>query len=60
MRAHQERIHDHLKQTVNFNVRRMHNKKKKHNIIWKFITYQILCLTALQNELNPNEFSFIL
>jgi hypothetical protein len=59
LRKHQERIHDHIKQTVKFNVRRVHNKQKKHHTLWSFISYQILCLTALQNKLNPNSFGFI-
>lgn len=60
LRKHQERIHDHMKSTVKFDVRRVHNKQKKHHIKWSFISYQLLCLTALQNRLNPNEFGFIL
>lgn len=60
LRKHQERIHDHMKGTVKFDVRRIHNKQKKLHILWSFISYQILCLTSLQNQLNPNEFGFIL
>ena len=59
LRSHQERIHDHIKQTVKFDVRRVHTKQKKQHILWSFISYQMLCLTALQNGLNPNEFGFI-
>lgn len=59
IRKHQERIHDHMKGTVKFDVRRVHDKYKKHHTIWSFITYQILCLTSMQNRLNPNEFGFI-
>lgn len=60
LRKHQERIHDHIKGTVKFNVRRLHNKQKKLHILWSFISYQVLCLISLQNQLNPNEFGFIL
>ncbi len=59
LRKHQERIHDHIKQTVKFDVRRLHNDKKELHILWSFIGYQILCLTALQHLLNPNEFGFL-
>jgi hypothetical protein len=60
LRKHQERIHDHMKGTVKFNVRRLHNKQKRLHSLWRFISYQLLCLTALQNQMNPNEFGFIL
>lgn len=60
LRKHQERIHDHMKGTIKFNVRRVHDKQKKHHTIWSFVSYQLLCLTALQNQLNPNEFGFVL
>lgn len=59
LRKHQERIHDHIKDTVKFDVRGVNNEYKKHHIAWSFITYLMLSLTALQNELNPNSFGFI-
>lgn len=59
LRKHQERIHNHIKQTVKFDVRRVHKKTKKLHTLWSLISYQILCLSTIQNNLNPNEFGFI-
>ncbi|MFH1471637.1 MAG: hypothetical protein ABIF85_01950 [Nanoarchaeota archaeon] len=59
LRKRQEWTHDHIKTTVKFDVRNRQNLKKSLHIIAAFISYQLLVLTALQNELNPNEFGFI-
>ena len=59
-RGHQERTHCNIKKTVKFDVRYVHNKNKKLHTLWSFITYQLLCLTSLQNRLKPEGFGFIL
>lgn len=59
LRAVQERIHSHIKGTVKFDVRNRQNSKKSLHVLAAFVSYQLLVLTALQNELNPNEFGFI-
>lgn len=60
LRKEQERIHNHIKDTVKFDVRNRMNSKKSLHIIAAFVSYQLLVLTALQNDLNPNEFGFII
>lgn len=59
LRSVQERIHSHIKGTVKFDVRNRQNSKKSLHALAAFVSYQLLVLTALQNELNPNEFGFI-
>lgn len=59
-RGHQERTHCSMKKTVKFDVRYVHNKNKKLHTLWSFISYQLLCLTSLQNGLKPDGFGFIL
>lgn len=59
LRQKQERIHEHIKSTVKFDVRYRHNARKELHILAAFVSYQLLVLTAMQNELNPNEFAFI-
>ncbi len=58
-RSHQERIHCNIKKIVKFDVRYVHNKNKELHTLWSFISYQILCLTALQNNLKADSFGFI-
>ncbi len=59
-RSHQERIHAHIKKSVKFDVKYVHNKNKKLHTMWSFISYQLLSLVSLQNGLKPNKFDFIL
>ena len=59
LRKEQERIHSHMKQTVKFDIRYLHNSNKSLHITASFVSYQLLVLTASQNGLNPNEFGFI-
>ena len=59
LRKEQERIHSHIKDTVKFDIRNRMNSKKALHIKAAFVSYQLLVLTALQNDLNPNEFGFI-
>ena len=59
LRKVQERIHSHIKQTVKFDIRYLHNSNKSLHIIASFVSYQLLVLAASQNGLNPNEFGFI-
>ena len=59
LRSRQERIHAHIKNTVKFDVRGRNNSKKELHITTAFVSYQILCLCSLQNNINPNEFGFI-
>jgi len=58
-RGHQERTHCNMKKTVKFDVRYVHNKNKELHSLWSFISYQLLCLTALQNNLKTDSFGFI-
>jgi len=58
-RSRQEQTHAVIKKTVKFDVRYVHNKNKELHTLWSFITYQLLCLTSLQNNLKPNNFEFI-
>ncbi|MBW6462359.1 MAG: hypothetical protein K0B07_04910 [DPANN group archaeon] len=57
--SRQERIHAHMKITVKFDVRKRKNSKKGLHIKAAFVSYQLLCLCALQNDMNPNQFEFI-
>jgi len=59
-RGHQERTHCSIKKTVKFDVRYVHNKNKKLHTLWSFISYQLLCLTSMQNGLKSNQFGFLL
>ncbi len=59
LRKVQERIHSHMKQTVKFDIRYLHNSNKSLHITASFVSYQLLVLAASQNGLNPNEFGFI-
>jgi len=58
-RGHQERTHANIKKRVKFDVRYVHNKNKELHCLWSFISYQLLCLTALQNNLKTDSFGFI-
>ena len=58
-RSRQEQTHAIMKKTVKFDVKYLHNKNKELHTLWSFISYQLLCLTALQNNLKPNSFEFI-
>ena len=58
-RNYQERTHNSIKKTVKFDTRFLHNKNKKLHILWSFISYQLLCLTALQNNIKSSTFGFI-
>jgi len=60
LRGHQERIHSNIKKTVKFDVRHVHNKNKELHSLWSFVSYQLLCLTSMQNGLKPNKFGFLL
>ena len=58
-RNYQERTHNSIKKTVKFDTKFLHNKNKELHILWSFISYQLLCLTALQNKIKSSTFGFI-
>jgi len=59
-RNYQERTHNAIKKTVKFDVKYMHNKNKELHILWSFISYQLLCLTAIQNNIKSTTFGFLI
>jgi len=56
-RAECEKTHGHIKSTVKFDIRRIRNVSKKLYSLLSFISYQLLVLTELQNQIaggHPN------
>jgi len=54
-----EAIHAHIKDTVTFNVRGIRFRSKELYALVNFISYQLLLLTNIQNNVNPvNAFRF--
>ena len=52
-----ERTHEHIKDIVKFDVRRVPDKSKYLYTLVNFVSYQLLILTNLQNGIEPaNQF----
>ena len=53
LRKECERIHGHMKNTVKFDVRRIRDKSRELYVKLNFITYQLLLLINLVNDIQP-------
>lgn len=53
LRSECERIHCHIKNTVKFDVRHIMEKNRELYTKFSFVTYQLLVLTNLQNNIQP-------
>lgn len=53
LRKECERIHEHIKATVKFNVRYVREKSRELYTKASFVVYQLLLLTNLQNSIKP-------
>ena len=50
LRGECERVHNHIKRTMKFDIRGIRNDSKKLYSLMKFVAYQLLVTTNLQNE----------
>jgi len=48
-----EKTHNHIKSIVKFDVRKTREESKEFNILLNFVSYQLLILARLQNDLFP-------
>jgi len=53
LRKECERIHGHIKNTVQFDVRRIREESRELYSKFNFVVYQLLLLTNLQNRVKP-------